>query len=131
MLDIELNPNQGALDDLFSALDKAFIFTKRSPAEFCNTVLYFILRGAIAFTARGDKNTIRSSLLIKARIAPSAPIAAILINKKGEHGYNGARMVAQVEKFIRKRQATATYIPSRWTPYLKKNKTAMQYKAGN
>src|SRR5690348_3814413 len=98
--------------EFFAAMDKAYVYTKRTASEFVNTALYFVVRGAMANTPRADKNAIRSDLLAASQVNPKAPLAAILVNaiRGVDNGLNGELMRVEVENFIKKRQARANYI---------------------
>jgi hypothetical protein len=95
-------------------------FSRRGLAEDLNQSAYSVAIAAAAITKRGSKPKIREYLKSSARIAPSAPIAALIINKrrgeKGLQGLYGAEMKAAVVEFIQKQADSINFLRAGWLP---------------
>src|SRR5690349_10754545 len=111
-MELSVTVDKGVEAAFFAAMDKAYIYTKRTGSEFVNTALYFVLRGAMADTPKSDKEKIRSDLSGPSRINPKAPLAAVILNtlRGPGNGLNGEQMRVEVEKFIKLRQSRRNYI---------------------
>lgn len=132
MIELSITVDKQVESEFLRAMDTAYVFTKRTAAQFVNTAFYFIIRGAMADTPKADRGKIRSSLLVASKTNPKAPLVAIIINaRRGVgNGLYGARMKLEQEKVIRSRQSHTKYIASRWIPALKDIGPATVYKTG-
>lgn len=120
-------------------------------ATIVNTKAYFIARNAVMLTSKVDKEKVKNSLMASSKIAPNAPIAALIVNKergfkasgdafmnsgkkdkkvtKGA-GLYGDKMKTAIEKLIRIRQRTVNYLRSGWVPAVKQIERMVPKKGG-
>ena len=118
--------------------DKAWntyvLFNRRLPSVLANQTCLFVARNAVNTTPTADKDKIQSDLMKGSKLNPSAPIAAILVNKrlgeKGESGLNGNKMSVAVNAFIRQRQNTRNFLRAGWLPAIKQFSTIVKNKKG-
>lgn len=91
-------------------------FTKKTLPEVINKKLFDTGLRATSTTKAATRQQIRADRLKGSKIAPNAPIQAILINKKrGKgNGLNGAKMAVAVEKAIRLAERSANFIRAGW-----------------
>ena len=114
-----------------AALKKYIMVSKRDLAYIVNKRALNVAFHAIRETPKARKGAIRRELLAPSRESPSAPIAALIINRRlGKaqaefvnqynqksqqlRGLHGAEMRAAIQKLIKKRQNTIGYIRSGW-----------------
>lgn len=117
MVDLEATIDTSKFDAAFAEYLKD---TTKSLQEAVNTKSLFIDIGWINEIPSPDKEKISSDLMEGSKIAPDAPIAAILVNKqrkaKGKRGLNGAKMSDAVGRFIRVRQSHRNRVRSGCLP---------------
>ena len=88
--------------------------SRRTLAEIVNKRAVNIAFKSIRYTPKAKKSRINRDLKQKSRIAPKAPIAAILVNSKRKPGLYGQDMVDAVEDLKVKRARTLGFIKSGW-----------------
>jgi len=109
-------------------------FSKKDPAEICNTKAFFIARGATRLTPKADRAKIAAELgelvkMGKKRVishltradSAAVPLVALIINKqrgKGK-GLYGAEMAEAMRKFIGRRMSSIAFLKSGWLPAIK------------
>lgn len=101
-----------------AALREYIKVSRRTLPEIVNKRAVNIAFKSIRWTRKARKSQINRDLKQKARIAPKAPIGAILVNYKagqdGEKGFYGDKMKQQVERMKLARHSSAGYIKAGW-----------------
>ncbi len=94
-------------------------YTKRDNATICNTKGYFICRRATVETEKSTKAKIKADLMAPSRVAPNAPLAALIVNKRlgPGKGLQGARLKEAIAALIKSRRVAT--LASGWIPAIK------------
>ena len=119
---------------LNSKLKEYMNYSRRSLSEAVNQHAYYIARNAVNSTRAATKEEIKRDLEAASNKYPSVPLAAILVNKKrredGKPGLSGTKMTTEIERFIRKAQASRNFLRAGWIPAVKKLEGMVKQRGG-
>jgi hypothetical protein len=96
-------------------------YSKRDMATICNTKAFYIARRATVETQKSKKSQIRADLMAGSRVAPEAPLAALIVQARraaaGLRGLFGKKMREAVRELIKNRRVAS--LASGWIPAIK------------
>jgi hypothetical protein len=109
-------------------------FSKREISDSLNAKNYYIACNAANDTVKTTPQQIEADLRKGSNKYPEVPRAAIIINvkkgKKGKKGLTGHKMAEAVERYIRAKKRTASFISSGWKWAAMALKSVVRQKAG-